>query len=277
MPPRRGIRRDLHSHAFSVEAVLGGWRYVDRDMVLVRLVAGAGAKAVLARELETGPAAGRGHRNFMGTAFPVAPAVEAAPHVMVSQVVILVGFVSNGRGCFQRDAALSIAAKSLSRDPSEDQRDHVHAQPEAGFDEVPGMTVRCACPRGMANRGQAPNARNRGNCPQPGAPRPRAGRRIPASCAGRCSAPRTTWMPGLPSSRCARRRQRSPGPEDVSRSRSLSGAFRTAWLPRRCPPPTTVPIPPAFPAGDRSDSSVMHDGSAVAGPPRGPAGTIRTL
>ena len=29
--------------------------------------------------------------------------------------------------------------------------------------------------------------------------------------------------------------------------------------------------------GDRSDSSVMHDGSAVARPPRGPAGTIRTL
>ena len=74
-------------------------------MVLVRLVAGAGAKAVLARELETDPAAGRGHRNFMGTAFPVAPAVEAVPHVMVSQVVMLVGFVRNSRGRFQRDAA----------------------------------------------------------------------------------------------------------------------------------------------------------------------------
>ena len=78
-------------------------------------------------------------------------------------------------------------------------------------------------------------------------------------------------------SRCARRRQRSPGPEEASRSWSLSGAFRTVWLPRRRPPPTTVPIPPAFPVGDRSDSWVMHDGSAVARPPRGPAGTIRTL
>ena len=38
----------------------------------------------------------------------------------------------------KRGCALWIAAESLSRDPSEDQRDHVHAQPEAGFDDVPG-------------------------------------------------------------------------------------------------------------------------------------------
>ena len=70
----------------------------------------------LARELETGPAAGHGHRNFMGAAFPVAPAVEAAPHVMVSQVVILVGFARNGRGWFQRDAARTGTCRECPRE-----------------------------------------------------------------------------------------------------------------------------------------------------------------
>ena len=93
--PWTGIRRNLDSRAFGIEAVLGRWRDADRVSVSTAYMF---AKAVVARDFETDPAAAGGNRDPVSAGAPVAPALEAVPYVSVGCIV------GNGRGCLRPNA-----------------------------------------------------------------------------------------------------------------------------------------------------------------------------
>ena len=273
---------------------------------------------------------------------------------MVSQVVILVGFVSNGRGCFQRDAARTGTCRECPREAFRcvvrENHDpvYVRVDPQAGLRAVdcggvtePGPVGGPARPRACAARsgirrgpgddraprlsardgesGAGHQCRKSRELPAAGCAstsggsahpsvlrwtmecasnhvdagpaatlrwlppssfqRPHTNRSAPIVCG--VSAGRACCLPGLQTNRTGVT-MRSPSTAISRPGGCVEIAVAVGGSSYRLAAPSMSPAdnrsdPTGIPGGDRSDSSVMHDGSAVARPPRGPAGTIRTL